>query len=324
MCIFRYNNHLYKNKTVILWRINRVTDRLIMNIDIIIDKIELAYGHYIQQGSEIMFNTFTDHFFDKLDSMPSCKLILEDLESQHKIDQKVFEERIISEYFYDRDFFVCNESYYVAYCYQYYKFLRNRQRTQGNYLNPYFKEVIWTDKSVNEEGDRMKLYKTDYVRPLVNYIIDHLKNESLILHCLLRYKSRVERFKTIQDLDLTESIIQRDLALYLFDNGVEFSKEDDTCNGRLDFRISDASEHYGAILKCNNKSFVVETKLMKKVTIGQIRKSIAQLKAYMNQMSSYGCLVVFASDDNVNDIVNSIKDDITIIPIYWVTCKTLC
>ena len=67
-----------------------------MNIDIIIDKIELAYGHYIQQGSEIMFNTFTDHFFDKLDSMPSCKLILEDLESQHKIDQKVFEERIIS------------------------------------------------------------------------------------------------------------------------------------------------------------------------------------------------------------------------------------
>ena len=33
-------------------------------------------------------------------------------------------------------------------------------------------------------------------------------------------------------------------------------------------------------------------------------------------MSSYGCLVVFASDDNVNDIVNSIKDDITIIPIY--------
>ena len=69
-------------------------------------------------------------------------------------------------------------------------------------------------------------------------------------------------------------------------------------------------------MKCNNKSFVVETKLMKKVTIGQIRKSIAQLKAYMNQMSSYGCLVVFASDDNVNDIVNSIKDDITIIPIY--------
>ena len=61
----------------------------------------------------------------------------------------------------------------------------------------------------------MKLYKTDYVRPLVNYIIDHLKNESLILHCLLRYKSRVERFKTIQDLDLTESIIQKDLALCL-------------------------------------------------------------------------------------------------------------
>jgi hypothetical protein len=55
---------------------------------------------------------------------------------------------------------------------------------------------------------------------------------------------------------------------------------------------------------------------MKKVTIGQIRESIAQLKAYMNQMSSYGCLVVFAPDNHVNDIVNSIEDDIAIIPIY--------
>jgi len=28
-----------------------------MNIDSIIDKIELAYSHYLQQGSEIMFTT---------------------------------------------------------------------------------------------------------------------------------------------------------------------------------------------------------------------------------------------------------------------------
>lgn len=198
--------------------------------------------------------------------MPSCKLILDDLESQHKIAQEVFEERIVSEFSYDKDFFVSIESHYVSYCYQYYKFLRNRQRMRGNFLNPYYKEVIWTDKSISEEGDRIKLFKTDYVRPIVNYIIEHLKDESLILQCLRRYKSRVERFKTIQGENVSESKLQRDLALYLFDNGVEFSKEDDTCNGRLDFRISDGTIHYGAILNCNNKSFIVETKLMEKVT----------------------------------------------------------
>ena len=46
-----------------------------MNIETIIDKIELAYNLYLQQGSEIMFNTFTDHFFDKLESVPSCEKI---------------------------------------------------------------------------------------------------------------------------------------------------------------------------------------------------------------------------------------------------------
>lgn len=287
-----------------------------MSIDIIIDKIELAYSQYLQQGSEIMFTTFTDHFFDKIESMPSCKYLLEDLESQHKIAQEVFEERIKSEFFYDKDFFVSSEFYYVAYCYQYYKFLRNRQRTFGNYLNPYFKEVIWTDKSINEEGDRMKLFKTDFVRPIVNYIVDHLKGESLILQCLQRYKSRVERFKTIQVEDVTESKLQRDLALYLFDNGVEFSKEDDTCSGRLDFRISDKTVHYGAILNCNNKSFIVETKYMKKFTDSLLKKAITQLKAYINQVPSHGCLVVFTLDDSDIILEDSIQDGITILPIY--------
>lgn len=287
-----------------------------MNIETIINKIELAYNLYIQQGSEIMFNTFTDHFFDKLESVPSCKLILDDLESQHKIAQEVFEERIVSEFFYDKDFFVSIESHYVAYCYQYYKFLRNRQRTRGNFLNPYYKEVIWTDKSISEEGDRIKLFKTDYVRPIVNYIIEHLKDESLILECLRRYKSRVERFKTIQGENISESRLQRDLALYLFDNGVEFSKEDDTCNGRLDFRIHDGTIHYGAILNCNNKSFIVETKLMEKVTDSLLKKAITQLRAYMNQIPSLGCLVLFTPDDNNKILVDTVQDGITIIPIY--------
>lgn len=287
-----------------------------MSIETIIDKIELAYNQYIQQGSEIMFNTFTDHFFDKLESEESCKIILDDLESQHKIAQEVFEQRIVSEYFYDKEFFVSTESYYIAYCYQYYKFLRNRQRTRGNILNPYYNEVIWTDKSFNEEGDRMKLFKTDFVRPIVDYIIGHLKEESLILQCLRRYKSRVERFKTIQEEKVLESKLQRDLALYLFDNGMEFSKEDDTCNGRLDFRISDETVHYGAIMKCSNKSFIVEIKLMKKVTTSLLKRAISQLRAYMNQIPSHGCLVLFTLENNSKVLQDTVIDGIAIIPIY--------
>lgn len=115
---------------------------------------------------------------------------------------------------------------------------------------------------------------------------------------------------------MSESKLQRDLALYLFDNGVEFSKEDDTCNGRLDFRISDGTIHYGAILNCNNKSFIVETKLMEKVTDNLLKKAITQLGAYMNQIPSLGCLVLFTPDDNSKILVDTVQDGITIIPIY--------
>jgi len=288
-----------------------------MNIDNIIDKIELAYNHYLQQGSEIMFTTFTDHFFDKLESIPACLLILNDLVSQHKISQEEFEKRIMSESFIGSDFFVNSEEYYVAYCYQYYKFLRNRQRAQGNILNPYYNEVTWTDKSIDEEGDRMGLYKTDYVRPIVNYVIDNLKSESLILYNLNRYKNRVERFRTISYCEgLTERQLQKDLALYLFDNHVEFSKEDDTCNGRLDFKLSDDSEHYGSVLNCNNKPYIIEIKLLEKVSHTLLQKSINQLRAYMGQIPSYGCLVIFTPEKIEGQITDLENQGITIIPIY--------
>lgn len=288
-----------------------------MNIESIIDKIELAYSHYLQQGSEIMFTTFTDHFFDKLESIPTCRLILEGLVSEYKISQEVFEKRIKTDYLHISDFFVNSEAYYVAYCYQYYIFLRNRQRTQGNILNPYYNEVRWTDKSIDEEGDRMALYKTDYVRPIVNYVIDNLKSESLILNNLNRYKNRVERFRTISYCEgLTERQLQNDLALYLFDNDVEFSKEDDTCNGRLDFKLSDDSVHYGSVLNCNNKPYIIEIKLLEKVSHTLLHKSINQLRAYMGQIPSYGCLEIFTPEKIEDQITDLENQGITIIPIY--------
>jgi len=288
-----------------------------MTIDNIIDKIELAYSHYLNQGSEIMLNTFTDHFFDKLESFPACKNILEELCVKYKLPTEEFEKRLFTEYFIDNPVFASKEDFYVSYCYQYYKFLRECQRKQGNILNPYFKEVIWTDKSFDEEGDRMQLYKTDYVRPIVNYVIDNLKSESLILYHLNRYKNRVERFRTISyDKELSEQKIQKDLALYLFDNQIEFSKEDDTCYGRLDFKLSDGSVHYGSILTCNNKPYIVETKLMAKVTRTLLQKSIGQLRAYMGQIPSYGCLVVFTPERIDAQILDIHNQGIAIIPIY--------
>ena len=163
----------------------------------------------------------------------------------------------------------------------------------------------------------MALYKTDYVRPIVNYVIDNLKSESLILNNLNRYKNRVERFRTISYCEgLTERQLQNDLALYLFDNDVEFSKEDDTCNGRLDFKLSDDSVHYGSVLNCNNKPYIIEIKLLEKVSHTLLHKSINQLRAYMGQIPSYGCLVIFTPEKIEDQITDLENQGITIIPIY--------
>ena len=290
-----------------------------MRLNFITEKIELYYKQYCEQGSENTFNGFTDFFFDKLSSLPLCKELLEEIASKYDITEENFEirqEQCIYEFLID--IFNKGEEYYVAYCYRYYYFLRKQKESGYNAGETYYDDVKWTDKGIKENGDKVSLFKTDFIRPIVNYLTGNLKSESVILYHLQKYKARVERFKSIRySPELNELSLQRDMALFLFDQHLDFWKEVDTCDGRIDFFISGKSEAYGTILECNDKPYVVEIKYFdKKEDLYSIEDAKGQLRIYLGQVPAYGCLLIYTNDDTDYDLSDWSDNQITVISIY--------
>lgn len=288
-----------------------------MNKELIIRKVEVFYKQYLEQDSEIMLNVNTDYLFDNLLSIPYCNEILDKLEKKYVIPLEVIEERMGKAYLdFLEDMTEHGQEYYIAYCLKLYKYLRDHN---GKISDPYCFETIWIESFKPENDQRFRLFKTDFIRPIINYITNSIRNESVILYTLNRYKERMEKFHPFHFADDTdEKELQNDLALYLFDNNHEFYRELDNGTGELDFLIHEGTEkHYGSVLDCNDKPLIVEVKYFKeKLQEHQFKDAIVQLKAYMEVSPAYGCLIAYILDENKQDLRNHEIDGIYVIPIY--------
>jgi hypothetical protein len=292
--------------------------------DFIINKIEAYYKQYLERKSGLMFNESTDFFFDSLMQIPYCKTILNELEtlcniSIPKSGYIELDKSIMS-------FINKGQAYYAAYCLHYYKELRQRrehtvelrkEQKPGEYpiLQPYCKYAIWTNKSTRETGDMQLLFKTDFVRPIVDYIINLTTNENAIMYFVERYKERAELFHTIKipkESKTKELGLQEDLALYLYDNGLTFFQEIKKGNGRLDFMCNaTGKQHYGCALECNNKPYIIEVKYYRNKK--QIKDGILQLKRYMNRTNAYGCLLVYVDKASFSFEIENPYEDIKLL-----------
>lgn len=262
-----------------------------------IETINKYFEQYCSYKSEIMFNYNTDCFFDKLMSMTFVKEVIDDLIEKHKIEEHIFEERQCIEWFsFYKEIINQGYDYYLAYCLQFYFFLRK----QNNPFQEYFDEIIWVDKSSSENGDRSTLFKTDFVRPILDYIINAYNAERHIVHLIKRYGERVERFKELVG-EKDERTIQKNFAKYLFDSGCNFYREANTNNGQIDFCIPSDDESMRSSWECNEGQYIVEIKFFKDAS--QIQKGLSQLLAYLNQYHTHGCLLIFTdrelSFDNI-------------------------
>ena len=106
---------------------------------------------------------------------------------------------------------------------------------------------------------------------------------------------------------MDEPALHKDLELYLFDQFMLFYHEPSLGRGRPDFVID---------LECNDKPFVIEIKRMDVLEPGLIDKSLRQLKAYLGQFPSYGCLYIFTKDTRYTDYPKYIDDNLTIRCVY--------
>ena len=254
-------------------------------------------------SSNVLFNINTDTIIHRIESLPQCKQIICELINRNPIPDDTIESLVeidkIKKLLEKKD-----ESFYVAFCLQWYYYQKRHERFQ---MRTYADKVRWLTFKDKESTDKIKIFKTDFIRPIIDYLISQIKECNTIYYYLDRYKSRVERytFKLLEKMD--EPALHKDLELYLFDQFVPFYHEPSLGRGRPDFVID---------LECNDKPFVIEIKRMDVLKQGIIDESLRQLKAYLGQFPSYGCLYIFTKDKCYTEYPKDIDDNLTIRCVY--------
>lgn len=254
-------------------------------METIVVKLENYYHQYLSLTSNVMLNLNTDSLLSKIESLPLCKQILDDLIHRNPItEQEInsFAELSTIKTILEQH----NEEYYAAFCIQWYFYQKEHWKST---IFTYADKARWLTKKDKDSIDKVLIFKTDVVRPIVDYIISQIKEHNLIYYYLERYKSRVERYTFASLADKNELDLQKDLALYLFDQGLSFYHEPNLGHGKPDFVID---------LDCNDMPFVVEIKKIQKLTEGIIVGYLRQLKDYLEMFPSYGCLYIFTEDVN--------------------------
>lgn len=275
-------------------------------METIVQKLENYYQKYLDLSSNVMLDLTTDSFFSKLESLPQCKQILEELKKNYTITEDEFHSLTCTEIDKYKKLFESHDAnYYAAFCLQWCKYQKEQKKIGS--MKTYADKARWLTKTDKDIIDKVKIFKTDVIRPIVDYLISQIKEQNLIFYYLDRYKSRVERY-TFPDLaDKNELGLQKDLALYLFDRGLSFYHESNLGHGKPDFVID---------LACNDKPFVVEIKKIKNLTRGIIDDSLHQLRAYLDQFPSYGCLYIFTEDAKYVDYSEDVNEKLTIRCVY--------
>ena len=269
----------------------------------IVQKLENYYYRYANLGSNVLLNLNTDSLIEKIQSLPQCHQILDNLIHKYPITEQEIKSFVeldeIKKLFEKND-----EQYYIVFCLQWYYYQKEHWTSL---IKTYADKARWLTKKDKDAIDRVQIFKSDVIRPIVDYVISQIKEHNLIYYYLERYKSRVERYTYASLRDKSELGLQKDLALYLFDQNLPFYHEPNLGHGRPDFVID---------LVCDDVPFVVEIKKVNKPTQDFIDDSLRQLRAYIDQFQSYGCLYIFTEDVNFADYSRDIDDKLTIRCVY--------
>ncbi len=271
-----------------------------------IQKIEEYYNQYMNYSSNVLLNLNTDTLISRIDSLPQCKQILEALKCNYPIADDELKTLTVSEIDnYKTLFGNHNPIYYVAFCYQWYTYQKEHE---AFLMKTYVDKARWLSKTDRDNIDKVQIFKTDVIRPIIDYLIDQIKEHHTIYYYLDKYKSRVERYTFSLLTEKNELGLQKDLALYLFDQDLPFYQEPNLGHGRPDFVID---------LECNDKPFVIEVKKMDVLEPAAIDESLRQLKAYLGQFPSYGCLYIFTKDSKRHlEYPKVIDENLTVRCVY--------
>lgn len=252
----------------------------------VIDQLNLLFQNYMLKESDVMFNNSTNWLIDTIYGMPVCKSILDRVIFNNPIKDKTIEENSNKEYLLFINEITKNEEYYISYLLHWQDYQKKNTTCP---LTPYYNRCSWLNSNIEEKlssKELRQLFKTDFIYPIIAYVISQLKEESGILNILDRYNQKVQTIGLDFEADkMNEIFLQKDLLRFLFHQGCEFAYSPNTGNGIADF-----------VLKCGNKDFVVEVKYV--TNLNEHKKYESQLRAYQTQYNTdLGCLLVFTDMD---------------------------
>lgn len=277
-----------------------------MTMESTILKIEEYYNQYLTYSSNVLLNLNTDTFINRIESFPQCKQIIEELKSNYPIANDEFRALGISETHKYKALFESHDPvFYVAFCIQWYKYQKEHETFL---MKNYADKARWLTKTDKDNTDKVRIFKADVIRPIVDYLINQIKEHHTIYYYLDKYKSWVERYDYNSLVEKNELGLQKDLARYLFNQNLPFYQEPNLGHGRPDFVID---------LECNGKPFVIEVKKMELLEETTIDKALRQLKAYLSQFPSYGCLYIFTQDSKrYLEYPKEIEENLTVRCVY--------
>lgn len=279
-----------------------------MNQDRLLERIEILWNSYWQKQSVRLFNHSTDMFMDCLLIIPYCKFILDKL----KEDYPFTNEDIINYSHKEWQTFIRqnNNMQILSFLLHWYEMRRSDDKF---YYDGCICLGYSNESSIN---DKIQMFKTDVIRPIIDYIIFNLQDEKYVLYLLDRYIKRLKLFdivkKKIKSLGRkNESVLQDDLCLFLYDYGIDTHKEEVVGDGRLDI-----------LTNYNGEYLVIEVKYIKDTEkramyIERIKAAISQIKEYMlRKGTKRGCLLIY-TEKEMEFIVNSTNNNgISILSVY--------
>lgn len=279
-----------------------------MNTNIIIENIERRYMQYSTSDSDTMLYYRTRDYIKYLYSYGVVRFIMEEVKQQNPFTESILLDKdghykmpddIMRSVGNSRESYVSFLLHYLEWTYQ---------NEHFDTLQLY-DDAYWTCSDTKEYSlkDRIRLFQQDVIYPITTYIIDRLREGLCVCYVLKQFSIRAQRFNTLQGVK-NERDIQDKIALFLYDNGNENHREENSGNAYPDFLISD-----------KKLQFVVEVKYVKaKYPKGKhdLEKWTAQLKSYMDRYAYHHGVLYIVSEQYCEYIWKNCPQNMSIMNVY--------
>ncbi len=292
-----------------------------MKQDRIIEKIEWYYQQYRDKNSDILFNLNTINLMSKLQNIPFCKEVFNSLKKDFPFSREdIMSVEIGFPYDKMTEFLTNDEHSYFSFCLHWYEYriLKGNDKLD---MNAAYKKCKWLNSDI-------QLFKSDFIRPLLDYVILQLKEDSYMTYQIKRYARRISNFGGIRSsmaniamkddytdiegiplMNSNELDLHKDLCLYLYDNEIDFDYSEKIGNAEVDFKLP----------QCNKGPYVIEVKIYKgEKDLVRIKDGTKQLKDYMDRMDTrYGCIFIYSQTDDYFIADESLdKEGIQLVSAY--------